>query len=323
MTDSKPLASLSLDLDNLWSYQKIHGDPAWHERPSYLPKLLPRALDLLSELELTITFFVVGTDAVREENMEALGRIAGRGHEVGNHSHEHEPWLHRYSRDQLQEEIERAHQAISTATGQHPTGFRGPGFSWSPQLLQVLADSGYRYDASTFPTFMGPLARTYYFWTSRLSAAERAERSYLFGRAREGLRPLKPYRWQGQDGLELVELPVTTMPFTRAPFHLSYLLYLSRWSESLALSYLSVALASCRVAGVSPSFLLHPLDLLGGDEVPELRFFPGMDLPTGRKLSFFSRVIGRLGRYWRLVPTGDHVAQATRSGRLKTVPLEA
>jgi hypothetical protein len=25
----KPLASISLDLDSLWSYMKTHGDPGW------------------------------------------------------------------------------------------------------------------------------------------------------------------------------------------------------------------------------------------------------------------------------------------------------
>ena len=32
----KPLASLSLDLDNQWSYMKTHGDPGWESLPSYL-----------------------------------------------------------------------------------------------------------------------------------------------------------------------------------------------------------------------------------------------------------------------------------------------
>ena len=26
-----PLASVSLDLDNQWSYMKTHGDPAWQD----------------------------------------------------------------------------------------------------------------------------------------------------------------------------------------------------------------------------------------------------------------------------------------------------
>ena len=43
-TNDKPPASLSLDLDNQWSYMKTHGDPAWESLPSYLDVVVPRAL---------------------------------------------------------------------------------------------------------------------------------------------------------------------------------------------------------------------------------------------------------------------------------------
>ena len=39
---SRSLASLSLDLDNKWSYLKTHGDPGWDSFPSYLDVVVPR-----------------------------------------------------------------------------------------------------------------------------------------------------------------------------------------------------------------------------------------------------------------------------------------
>jgi hypothetical protein len=304
----RPLASISLDVDNLWSYMKTHGDAGWEQRPSYLDVFCPAVLERLDRLDLRITFFLVGVDAEREENRAPLRSLAAAGHEIGNHSHEHEPWLHLYSRAQLEAEIARAESAIERATGQVPRGFRGPGFSWSPTLLEVLAARGYQYDASTFPTYLGPLARAYYFWTAKLSRAEREQRKALFGAFREGFRPLKPYHWRLGSGDRLLEIPVTTMPLFKAPFHLSYLLFLSRYSEGLMLAYLRAALTLCRVAGVEPSFLLHPLDLLGGDQVPELAFFPGMDLPHRRKAELFERVLRVLGEQFTLVPMGRHAA---------------
>ena len=47
----KPKASLSLDLDNKWSYMKTHGDPGWDAFPSYLPIVVPRTLKLLREFD--------------------------------------------------------------------------------------------------------------------------------------------------------------------------------------------------------------------------------------------------------------------------------
>src|SRR5437868_9279928 len=125
----KQLASLSLDLDNKWSYMKTHGDAGWETFPSYLDVVVPRALRFLNERELKITFFIVGQDAALEKNHDALSSIADAGHEIGNHSFRHEPWLHLYSREELAEEFEKAEEAITSATSRRPVGFRGPGFS--------------------------------------------------------------------------------------------------------------------------------------------------------------------------------------------------
>ena len=306
----RPLASVSLDLDNLWSYLKTHGDPGWESRPSYLSSFIPIALEQLAQLDLRITVFVVGVDAARAENREALASLVTAGHEVGNHSHEHEPWLHRYTPADLDDEVARAEAAIEAATGQRPVGFRGPGFSWSPALLEVLAARGYRYDASTLPTYLGPLARAYYFRTAKLTREARAEREHLFGGFSEGLRPNKPYHWRLRSGGRLLEIPVTTMPVFKTPFHLSYLLYLARFSEAAMEAYLRTAVTMCRLTGTEPSFLLHPLDLLGGDLVPELEFFPGMDLPSARKLGLFRRSMEILAETYDLVPLGVHAAAA-------------
>ena len=83
----RPVASVSLDLDNLWSYLKTHGDPEWEARPTYLPQFVPLALKALDELDLTITVFVVGVDAARAENADALAAISRAGHEIGNHGY--------------------------------------------------------------------------------------------------------------------------------------------------------------------------------------------------------------------------------------------
>jgi len=302
----KPLASISLDLDDLWTYLRTHGDPGWEQRPSYLATFVPLVLELLAELDVRLTFFVVGADAARDDRAEDIHALAAAGHEIGNHSFEHEPWLHRYSRDQLDDELGRAEAAIHRATGQRPTGFRGPGYSWSPALLDVLSLRGYRYDASTLPTYLGPLARAYYFRTARLSPDETATRSTLFGTFADGLRPTHAYWWNLPGDRRLLEIPVTTFPGVKTPIHLSYLLYLARYSERLALAYLRAALAACRACGYGPSFLLHPLDLLDRSHAPRLGFFPGMDLGHARKRALFAAVLTALKEQFTLVPLGVH-----------------
>jgi len=321
--DAKPLASISLDLDNQWSYMKTHGDPGWESFPSYLNIFIPHVLDVLERLNLKVTFFIVGQDAALDKNREVLSALIKRGHEVGNHSFNHEPWLHLYEQEKIKKEILEAEDHIIRVTGQKPIGFRGPGFSWSSSLLKILIKNHYLYDASTLPTYIGPLARMYYFWTSSFTKEEKSQRNGLFGGFRDGFKPVKPYFWKLGSNEKLLEIPVTTMPVFKTPFHLSYLLYLSRFSLGFMSLYLKTALNLCRVTGTTPSFLLHPLDLVGGDQIPELSFFPGMDVSGAQKSELFETVLKELKKRFTLVNMSTHAKQLLGKNGLRTISVES
>jgi hypothetical protein len=312
---ARPLTSVSLDLDNLWSYMKIHGDAGWQDYPSYLERLVAVVGQCLRRHRLTITVFVVGQDAALPCNRDALAELAGQGHEIGNHSLSHEPWFHTYSFAEAEREIALAEEHIERATGVRPRGYRGPGFSLSRDVLTILAARGYLYDASTFPTFLGPLARAYYFWNSRgMAPEERRKRKQLYGTARDGLRPIHPYHWRLDGGRQLLEIPVTTMPVARLPVHMSYLIYLAGLSRPAFRAYLRTALAMCRAGRIEPSFLLHPLDFLGGDQVKELAFFPGMNQATSAKLELFDEVMTALTGRFQPVTMREHAAALLAAG---------
>jgi hypothetical protein len=312
---ARPTASLSLDLDNQWSYMKTHGDPGWESYPSYLDVVVPRVLELLAARGLTITFFVVGQDAALAKNHDAIRAIARAGHEIGNHSFRHEPWLHLFSEAEIDAELARTETVLAPLVGGPLRGFRGPGFSLSEATLAVLARRGYAYDCSTFPTYLGPLARAYYFATAKLDAREKEERRFLFGTFAEGLRPLKPYLWTLPGG-SLLEIPVTTMPIVRSPFHMSYLLYASMVSPSIASAYFRSALALCLATRTEPSILLHPLDFLGGDDVKELAFFPAMNLPGLVKLERAAAFLDVLAQRFEVVSMAEHARRIVARGDL-------
>ena len=299
---SPAAASVSLDLDNLWAYLKTQGIDGWQDFPSYLDLVTPRILSLLSELNLPITFFVVGKDASLEKNHAALRSIANAGHEIANHSFLHEPWLHLYSDAELRADFEQTEAALLTATGQRPHGFRGPGFSTSPAVRDLLVERGYTYDASLFPTLIGPVARAWFFLTSKLPPEEKAKRSKLYGSLTDSLSSLHPYEIQPG----LVEVPVTTTPFFRTPIHLSYLLFLATFSEPLARLYWSTAITLCRLTRTAPSLLLHPTDFLDATDVPAMAFFPGMKLPAARKIALVRHTLTTLQKHWQVGPMLPH-----------------
>ncbi len=315
----KPIASLSLDLDNKWSYMKTHGDAGWESFPSYLDTVVPRTLQFLKERDLKITFFIVGQDAAREENYDAIRQISEANHEIGNHSFNHEPWLHLYSKPELETEFARTEEAIAKITNQRLIGFRGPGYSLSPTVLEVLAERDYQYDCSTLPTYIAPLARAYYFFKSpEMSDEEREKRKKLFGKFSDGFQSLKPYRWQiGEKSL--VEIPVTTLPLFKTPIHASYVIYLSTFSKALARAYWKTAIEMCRMSGTQLSLLLHPLDFLSGEDAPELKFFPAMNLPVEEKLEFVSEILEAFTGKFEVVNMREHAGVVAAEENLKSM----
>ena len=77
----------------------------------------------------------------------------------------------------------------------------------------------------------------------------------------------------------------------------------------------------CKITKTSPSYLLHPLDLLGGDLVPSLSFFPGMNIKSERKLKIFEVAMKILKDNFELMPMEKFAK--TLSADLKTISLKS
>jgi len=165
------------------------------------------------------------------------------------------------------------------------------------------------------------LARAYYFAKSDLSKEEKKSRKELFGKFSEGFRKLKPYYWDFGKGKKLMEIPVTTMPIFKLPFHLSYLIYLGNISMPLMKLYLSISIWLCKLTKTPISFLLHPLDLIGGDQIKELAFFPGMNVSSERKVVVFREVIKKLQRFYDLKNMSNYCYNISLYKVLKFKPI--
>jgi peptidoglycan-N-acetylglucosamine deacetylase len=76
----------------------------------------------------------------------------------------------------------------------------------------------------------------------------------------------------------------------------------------LALLYFRFAIALCRLMRVQPSLLLHPLDFMGGEDVPELGFFPAMNQPSYKKVALVGKVLQILSTHYAIVPMSQHAS---------------
>ncbi len=98
-----------------------------------------KLLDLLSELNIRATFFLVGKWV--EAQPEITREITRRGHQIGNHGYSHRV-LTFLSPREVKAEVTKAQDVIFRITGVRPTLFRAPHGFKSPFLARALRPLG-------------------------------------------------------------------------------------------------------------------------------------------------------------------------------------
>jgi peptidoglycan/xylan/chitin deacetylase (PgdA/CDA1 family) len=88
----------------------------------------PEILEILAEHHVSATFFQCGANVDRLP--EIAREVAGRGHEIGNHSYSH-PYLFLRTPGAIENELRRAQESIERHTGSTPVWWRAPyGARW-------------------------------------------------------------------------------------------------------------------------------------------------------------------------------------------------
>ena len=181
---TKPLASLSLDLDNKWSYLKTHGDPGWESFPSYLDVVVPRVLDLLDELgpaDHLLRRRPGRRPATRTAPRSRRSPPPGTRSATTRSTTSRGCTSIRRSRSTTSSPRPRTPSKRRPACG--PTGFRGPGYSLSPAVLRVPGPPRLpvrRLDASHVPRPAGPGVLLLH--RPAQPPSRRSERKQLFGK---------------------------------------------------------------------------------------------------------------------------------------------
>ncbi len=199
--------SVSVDLDEIRCYLSIHGlgnDLAAGAADAVYDRCISRFLDLFSELGVSATFFVIGSDLERPENRAWVQAIHNAGHEVANHSYGHAYDLSQWDEDRILGDLQRAQDAIHRCVGEAPVGFRAPGYTLSPTLKSAIAEVGFAYSSSAFPSpaYYGAKALA----LAWIRARGRQSHSVL-GTPRVLASPAEPHRHGS-----VVEIPMTVGP---------------------------------------------------------------------------------------------------------------
>lgn len=93
----------------------------------------PQVLDVLREMEVRATFFLVGNRV--ENHPDITRRIVREGHIVGNHSWDH-PNLAKLSAAQVRSQLVRTNETLQRTVGVRPRLFRPPYGSLSEAAIQ-------------------------------------------------------------------------------------------------------------------------------------------------------------------------------------------
>ena len=228
-TDVCPWGAVSIDVDTLYSlFGKAYtgGGEIIYERA------MPRFLEMLDEVGIRATLFVVGQDLARSATARRVIRTAaGMGHEIGNHTEHHIQGLCYLESLHQRREIIEAHRRIEDVTGAPVVGFRAPGWNIGPSPFDILEEEGYGYDSSMMPSVANPALKLMHWLSTR--GGDALQRRTL-GSLLHILAPTGPYRpgrqpWR-RGSRALVEIPVSVTPGFRLPFFGTFPLLAGDWT---------------------------------------------------------------------------------------------
>ncbi|MEO5989052.1 MAG: polysaccharide deacetylase family protein [Candidatus Eisenbacteria bacterium] len=284
---SPPLATISVDVDPVdlhlvgYGFVGLSADPLAHTRG------LPRLIEAFARARVPATLFCVGRDAGAHAPL--LRRAAEAGHEIASHTWSHPIRFAGLPVADQRRELADSKSALEAASGNEVVGFRAPNFDMNDSVVPRLAEAGYRYDASAYPTpFLLP-ARLMLAFKSSDPAAVMAMSPVPFTWKRQ------PYRWRA-GGAEIMQFPVSVMPGLRMPVYHT----LAYFGEEKA--FLE-RVASFARRGESLSYVLHAVDAMGlvDDSIDaRLAKHPGMDIPLADKIAKLDRVLACIAEHYEV-----------------------
>ncbi len=225
---------LSVDVED-WAQSTLDTDLPLYPRAGRNTEYL---LDLMAEQGRQMTCFVLGRFA--EMFPDTVRRIAREGHEVASHGFGHIN-IYKQTPDAFREDVRRSKAQLEDLIGQAVLGYRGPNFSLGPAgdwPLEILAEEGFVYDSSIFPS-----------------------PTYRHGRAQW---PAHPVRVTLPSGRRLVELPAATLrlfgrvlPVAGGGYHRLLPWPLIRWSVARSLAANRVFTLYCHPYEFDPDEFDH------------------------------------------------------------------
>jgi peptidoglycan/xylan/chitin deacetylase (PgdA/CDA1 family) len=275
-----PPAAIHVDLDGasdifrMWGW-RFEGEDTVFETG------LRNALDLFEANGVRATLFVIADSLDQPRKRALVEEAMRRGHEVASHTVTH-PDLLKQDTARRQSEISGSRERLERELGVKVRGFRAPGYRLDRECIEMLAASGYAWDASAFPT------------------------PVFSGRLRTPVeRLLAPHR--PVDGSEFLELPLPDHRPWPVPFNPSY-------SHLTGLTYFRWGLKRAHRRGLPLVMLFHLIDFSDPLPAGQLRGWKSRiatlsNISGEKKRRGCQQMLDEIKARYRIVPTCDLIAE--------------
>jgi len=280
---------IQIDTDGLWVIFQHFCLNYESKQDLLFESALPRFLDLFDSYNIKATFFVVGKDLLYPERLALLKEVARRGHEIANHTMTHREGFSFLSYKEKLQEIEDAQNIIQEKLGITTRGFRTPSNDVDSDVLKILEKKGYAYDSSVMPTYYGSLIKKIKFSSLKIT-----RNNHYLGKFIYGFSPLQPYHpnpdklWK-KGNLKLLEIPITTMPWIRMPFHASFTFALYQMGFGCTLFNLGYTLL--KMTSLPLNFVFHTNELSTPITDERIKRQYGLNLPLNEKYKLCNHML--------------------------------
>jgi len=140
-----------IDTDGLDAIYRAHGASRPTGRDGFFHSAIEASDEFFRRNGIRATYFVIAEDLDDPEKRAALRVVADAGHSIASHGYHHR-YVDRIPMDLKRKEIFEAKLRIEDVLGQPVSGYRAPGCQIDREALMMLAEAGFGYDSSIFPS---------------------------------------------------------------------------------------------------------------------------------------------------------------------------
>jgi|APSaa5957512535_1039671.scaffolds.fasta_scaffold22436_1 hypothetical protein len=193
------------------SLGEAYNFPENFQDPSFF-KIMDRFLEFSSRRKFQYTIYVIGKDLENEANAAQVRKWAAMGHEIGSHSWSHHVDLSLLTKEEVYEQVYKAHEIITRTTGVEPKGFVAPGWAYSDDVYNSLISLNYKYDTSVFSSWV--MIPQYFFWIVNFIGSPKFKRFFRRGAdvMKSVFAPKDPFVYHeanGNGNLYVLPIPIT------------------------------------------------------------------------------------------------------------------